>query len=160
MYKTNSGSCDINNYCSSSCLDLVRQGGRIIWQSWVPTENNGPQFVRKLFKTFCTFIRVKQLTTKAYHPQTNGQADIYSKTIVTHLRHPVAVPHHNWDWFVQPLTYAYNNQVYFRKGMTLFSLGLTLHPPGLNTFATPTALPTYANEESPPKTLCLWLLVA
>lgn len=35
--------------------------------------DNGPQFVGTFFAAVCLILGVKQLTTTAYHPQTNGQ---------------------------------------------------------------------------------------
>lgn len=86
---------------------------------------NRPQIVRKFFETLRTFLGVKDLTTTAYHPQANGQAERYNKIIVPRLRHHVAEHQRNWDLFVQPLTYAYNTQVPHPTGMT--SLVLYFH---------------------------------
>lgn len=50
---------------------------------------NGPQFVSKCLETICGFFGLKHLTTTAYHPQMNDQAEGYSKTMVDYLRHYV-----------------------------------------------------------------------
>lgn len=44
--------------------------------------DNGPEFVSKFLATLCTFLGLKNLTTTAYHPQTSGQVEWYTKTIV------------------------------------------------------------------------------
>lgn len=43
---------------------------------------NEPQFVAKLFKKLRIDLKVKDSTTTAYHPWTNGQIGRYNKTLV------------------------------------------------------------------------------
>lgn len=74
--------------------------------------DNGTLLVSKFFATLCTHLGLKQLTTTAYHPQTNGQVERYKKTLDTQLRHYVAYHQNDWDAYVQPLTYAYSLQVH------------------------------------------------
>lgn len=45
--------------------------------------DSGLQLMRKLFETLFTFIRIKQLPTTVYYPQTSGQAEGYNKTFMT-----------------------------------------------------------------------------
>lgn len=47
---------------------------------------------------------------KIYHPQNNGQSKRYIRTLDTRLRHYVEEQQHEWDQFLQTLTYAYNAQ--------------------------------------------------
>ena len=91
--------------------------------------DNGSQFIAEFFKTVCYILGIKRKTTTAYHPQTNGQAERYNKTIAARLRHYVSEHQDNWDMFVQPLTYAYNNQVHASTGTTPFNLALSRSPP-------------------------------
>lgn len=82
----------------------------------------GPQFVSKFFGAICGFLGVKQLTTTAYHPQTNGQTELYKKVIVSRLRHYIDENQSDWDKYVQPLTYAYNTQTHRSTKVTPLSL--------------------------------------
>lgn len=54
---------------------------------WVILEvflsENGQKFVNKLFTSLGAFSEAKKLTMNAFHPQTNRQAEIYNKTLVT-----------------------------------------------------------------------------
>jgi len=109
--------------------------------------DNGPQFVSKFMGAVCGILGVKQLTTTAYHPQTNGQTERYNKTIVARLRHYVAENQADWDEYVQPLTYAYNAQVHRSTRVPPFALVLSRNPPGPAQVIPPTAQPS---DASPP----------
>ena len=91
--------------------------------------DNGPNFVSKFFEHLNSLLGTKHLTTTAYHPQTNGQAERFNRTLCQRLR--LFVSEHQTDWhsFVQPLTYAYNSQVTRSTGYTPFTLALTRPPP-------------------------------
>ena len=93
--------------------------------------DNGPQFVAKFFEAVCSMLGLQNYLTTAYHPQTNGQAERFDKTIATRLRHYIEEHQRDWDAYVQPLTYAYNMQVHRTTGTTPFDLVLTRHPPGI-----------------------------
>ena len=90
--------------------------------------DNGPQFVAKIFDHLVTMLGVSHLRTTAYHPQTNGQAERYNRTLVTRLIHYVSEHQNDWDQFVQPLTYAYNTQVHRTTGFAPFELTLARAP--------------------------------
>ena len=87
--------------------------------------DNGPQFSAEFWKTICRPMGVNHKTTTSYHPQTNGQAERYNKTIVSRLRLYVSKHQNDWDQFVQPLTYAYNYQVHRSTGTTPFNMTIT-----------------------------------
>ena len=42
--------------------------------------DNGSQFVAKFFEAACLTLGLKQVTSTAYHPQTNGQTERYNHT--------------------------------------------------------------------------------
>lgn len=84
--------------------------------------DNDTKFVSKFFATLCSFLGVKHLTTTAYHPQPDGQAERFNKTVITRPRHYVAEHQHNWDTLVKPLTYAYNTQGHESTYVTPYSL--------------------------------------
>lgn len=90
-------------------LDLWIISSRV--SRYVPT-NSDPQLMSKFFQTICGYSRVKHVTTTTYHRQTNGQGKRYSKTVLTRLRHYIAVPQRDWDVFVYPFTYGYSTEVY------------------------------------------------
>ena len=90
--------------------------------------DNGPQFVARTFEFLTVMLGVVHVRTTAYHPQTNGQAERYNRTLVTRLVHYVSEHQNDWDQYVQPLTYAYNSQVHRTTGFTPFELVLNKAP--------------------------------
>lgn len=70
--------------------------------------NSRPQFVSILFMLVRGYLSVRHLTTTSYHPQTNGQAKRFNRSIVTRLRHYVPEHRRDWDLYVQALSCAYN----------------------------------------------------
>ena len=103
--------------------------------------DNGPQFTAKFFESVCGLLGIRHVLTTAYHPQTNGQAERFNRTLGTRLRHYVTEHQRDWDEFVQPLTYAYNMQVHRSTGTTPFDLVLTRHPPGIAVSIPTSAVP-------------------
>lgn len=76
----------IKSYSSAFCTDVYRQFYFALQYSKLPLTDNWLQFVSKFFNSRCCFLCVKQFTTTAYHPQTNGRTEQYNQTIVARLR--------------------------------------------------------------------------
>ena len=113
--------------------------------------DNGPQFAAKFFDTVCGMLGVKHFFTTAYHPQTNGQAERFNKTILDRIRHYVVEHQADWDKFIQPLAYAYNMQVHRVTNTTPFDLVLSRHPPDIIIRGQTTAIPsTVPDTEATP----------
>ncbi|CAN8069116.1 unnamed protein product [Agarophyton chilense] len=72
---------------------------------------------------------MKNVTTTAYHPQSNDQAQRFNRTLLDPLAHYVSEHQLDWDEYVEPLVYAYNTQVHAFTGTTPFDLTLTRAPP-------------------------------
>ena len=85
-------------------------------------------------------LGVKNLYTKTYHPQNNGQVERFSRTILTSLRHYVAEHPKDWDLFSDALTYAYNTQAH-ESTSAPFGLFLSCLPAPLAFQATPSKDP-------------------
>lgn len=113
--------------------------------------DNGPQFVGKFFAFVWDDLGVKHLTMTAYHPRTNAQSERFNRTIITRLRHFIAEHQRNWDIYVQPLTYAYNNQVHRCTNTSPYSLFLSRHPPGPSLLRATTDTPITGKSESSPQ---------
>ena len=93
--------------------------------------DNGTQFTSRFFLNVCRILGVKKVFTTAYHPQANGQAERFNRTILAQLRDYVSESQRDWDEWLEPLTYAYNMQVHRSTGTTPFDLVLSRHPPSL-----------------------------
>lgn len=66
----------------------------------------------------------------AYHPQTNEHVERCNRTIPIRLRHCIAGHQQNWDFFVQPLTYAYNTELHRSTNTSMYRLVLIPLPTG------------------------------
>ena len=49
--------------------------------------DNGPQFASKFLQETCQALGISNAFTSAYHPQTNGQAERFNRTLVAMLRY-------------------------------------------------------------------------
>lgn len=125
--------------------------------AFLPTEN-ATRFVSKFFETLCNLLGLKHFKATAYHPQTNGLAERYKKTLIGILRCHVAEHQSDWDNFVQPHAYTYNTQISSSNGTTLFHLKLSRHQSGLKAFDNPSASTTDAKQVNVPSKQEAWLL--
>ena len=93
--------------------------------------DNGTQFTATFFRCVCRILGIHKAFTTEYHPQTNGQAERFNRTIIAAIRNYVSDSQRDWDEWLGPLTYAYNTQVHRSTGTTPFDLVLSRHPPPL-----------------------------
>ena len=91
--------------------------------------DNGSQFVSEFFMKVCEVLSVENTFTSTYHPQTNGQAERFNRSLTAMLR--CYVEDHPTDWcrYVRALCYAYNTAVHRSTGTTPFELVLSRPPP-------------------------------
>ena len=90
--------------------------------------DNGSQFTAGFFRTVCRILGIHKVFTTEYHPQTNGQAERYNRTLLAALRNFVSDSQRDWDEWLGPVTYAYNTQVHRSTGTTPFDLVLSRPP--------------------------------
>ena len=90
--------------------------------------DNGTQFTSSFFRKVCRILGIVKVFTTEYHPQTNGQAERYNRTLLAALRHYVADSQRDWDEWLGPVTYAYNTQVHRSTGFAPFDLVLSRPP--------------------------------
>ena len=93
--------------------------------------DNGTQFTSRFFMHVCRILGIEKVFTTEYHPQTNGQAERFNRTLLAALRNYVSESQKDWDEWLEPVTYAYNKQVNRSTGVTPFDLVLSRHPPSL-----------------------------
>ena len=94
--------------------------------------DNGTQFTASFFRRVCQILGIQKVFTTEYHPQANGQAERFNRTIIAAIRNYVSDSQRDWDEWLGPLTYAYNTQVHRSTGTTPFDLVLSRHPPPLS----------------------------
>ena len=91
--------------------------------------DNGAQFTAAFSRNVCRILGIQKVFTTEYHPQANGQAERFNRTIMAAIRNYVSDTQRDWDEWLGPLTYAYNTQVHRSTGTTPFDLVLSRHPP-------------------------------
>ena len=91
--------------------------------------DNGSQFVADFFQRVCALLRVTNLFTTTYHPQTNGQAERFNRSLMSMLRCYVEDHPEDWCNFTAALCYAYNQSVHRSTRVTPFELVLSRPPP-------------------------------
>ena len=91
--------------------------------------DNGTNFLAKFFQEVCRTLGTANVFTTAYHPETNGQAERYNRTLLNMLRHYVGDHQDDWDRYTGPLSMAYNMSVHSSTGTTPFELVLSRPPP-------------------------------
>jgi len=90
--------------------------------------DNGSQFVADFFQRVCSLLRVSNLFTTTYHPQTNGQAERFNRSLMAMLRCYVEDHPEDWSDFTAALCYAYNTSVHRSTRVTPFELVLSRPP--------------------------------
>ena len=90
--------------------------------------DNGSQFTSKLFLHICSELKIRNAFTTTYHPQANGQAERFNRTILSGLRAFVAEHPRSWPQYAELLAYAYNTQTHPTLGVAPFNLVLS-NPP-------------------------------
>ncbi len=84
--------------------------------------DNGKQITAKFFTHVCQILGVKNVFTTTYHPQTNGQAERFKRTILASLRHYVADHPKEWDLYAETVAFAYSTQVHATTTLTPFDI--------------------------------------
>ena len=69
---------------ATSASQTITQLRRIFARFGIPKQivsDNGPQFVSSEFRTFCKKQGIRHTLVPPYHPQSNGQAERFVKTL-------------------------------------------------------------------------------
>ena len=91
--------------------------------------DNGPQFVAHFFQRVCNILHVTNNFTTTYHPQTNGQVEIFNRSLTAMLRCFVEDNPKDWSRYTSVLAYSYNMAIHRTTGTTPFDLVLSRPPP-------------------------------
>jgi hypothetical protein len=89
--------------------------------SWLLTDR-GSNLTSSFFREVCKILGVKQITTTAYHPQTNGALERYHKTMRRGLSHYINAAGTNWDTLVPLYLIAYRSMPHSSTGFTPYYL--------------------------------------
>lgn len=87
----------------------------------VPMElvtDRGTNFVSKLFQTLCKLLKIDQIQTTAYHPQSNGALERCHRTMKEYIRSFVCSQLDDWDEYIPFFAFTYNTTVHSSTGFT------------------------------------------
>lgn len=101
--------------------------------------DQGTNFTAELFKTTCKFLKIKQLWSSPYHPQTQGALERSHSTLKEYLKSYVNEGQTDWPRYVYTAMLAYNTSVHCTTHFTPYEL-MFAHKP---------FIPNSIFEESP-----------
>lgn len=127
------------------CKKSAKEVARAVIDTWItrystPREivtDNGKEFCNKTFeKELCQQLGILHKTTTPYHPECNGQAECFNRTMTRYLRAAIQPPYLDWESYLPALRISYNTSVSKATQMTPFSL----------VFGMPARMPIFAWE--------------
>ena len=86
------------------------------------------RFVGKFWKTLFKLVGTKLTPSAPFHPQTDGQTERVNRTLLENLRSYVNARHDDWDDYLIPFEFAFNDSVSASTGYTPFQLTMGRHP--------------------------------
>ncbi len=95
--------------------------------SWagIPAEiltDQGTPFMSRLMANLCRSLKVKQLRTTIYHPQTDGLVQCFNQTLKQMLRHVVAEDKQDWELMLPNVLFGIRKVPQASTGFTPFEL--------------------------------------
>ncbi len=87
-----------------------------------------PKFTSNFWRAVMKRIHCQQAMSTARHPQTDGQTERANRTLKEMLRSYVNARQDDWDQYLAPLEFAYNNAHNASTGQTPFYLNHGFHP--------------------------------
>ena len=84
----------------------------------VVLSDNGPQFVSHVMKAVARLMSLSWVHSTPFHPQANGLCEKWNGTLKRMLRRMTTERPTDWDWYVEPLLFAYREAP---KASTRFS---------------------------------------
>ncbi len=100
----------------------------------IPAEiltDQGTPFMSRLIADLCTLLKVKQLRTSVYHPQTDGLVERFNQTLKQMLRRVVAEDKRDWDLMLPYVLFGIREVPQASTGFTPFKLLFGRQPRGL-----------------------------
>lgn len=84
--------------------------------------DQGTNFTADLFKKTCDHLKIKQLWSSAYHPQTQGALERSHSTLKEYLKSFVNEDQNNWPRYVYTAILTYNTNVHCTTNYTPYEL--------------------------------------
>ena len=101
-----------------------------LWHSWIVKfgafhvllSDKGKEFNNWVLNGICQHLKIDKRNTVAYHPQTNGQAEVTNKKIIKYLKSMVENKPLDWEQYLPSCQLSYNTSVHKALKASLFSL--------------------------------------
>lgn len=90
--------------------------------------DQGSNFTADLFKRTCEFLKIKQIWSSPYHPQTQGALERSHSTMKEYLKSYVNENQTDWHKYVYTAILAYNSNVHCTTQFTPYELLLGFKP--------------------------------
>ncbi|XP_045456466.1 uncharacterized protein LOC123666419 [Melitaea cinxia] len=84
--------------------------------------DQGTNFTAELFKRTCEFLKIKQIWSSPYHPQTQGALERSHSTLKEYLKSYVNENQTNWHKYVYTAMLTYNSSVHTTTKFTPYEL--------------------------------------
>ena len=107
---------------------LVDQYSTLYGMPHTLLSDRGSQYTAEIARAVYALMGVRKLYTTAYHPQANGQAERFMKTLAQMLAMAVDSAHSNWDRLINHVAFAHNSHVNVERGCSPFMLVMGREP--------------------------------
>ena len=84
--------------------------------------DQGRQFESRLLAEVCKLLHIQKSRTTAYHPQLDGLAERWNRTLLSMLATCVADRPEEWEGYIRKVCMAYNTSTHATTGFTPFYL--------------------------------------
>lgn len=84
--------------------------------------DQGTNFISALFQNMCKLLKIKRLTSTAYHPQTIGALERWHRPLAEYLRNYIDKDPLNWDAWIPYAMFVYNSTPHSTHGFMPFEL--------------------------------------
>ena len=119
---------------STTAKVLARELMQVFCRLGFPKEiltDQGTNFMSQTLKELWRLLEVKPIHTAVYHPQSNGLAERFNKTLKGMLRKLVMEKPRRWHLLVAPLMFAIREVPQSSTGFSPFELMYGWHPRGI-----------------------------
>jgi hypothetical protein len=96
--------------------------------SRVIISDRDPRFTSNFWRTLFRLLGTKLSFSTAFHPETDGQTERVNRVVEEALRPYVNARHTDWDLYLTPVEFAYNNSKQASTGHSPFYLNTGQHP--------------------------------
>ena len=116
----------------ATALDVADLFYRNVWckhgLSLDIVSDRDPKFCSDVWKRLTELWPMSESMSTGFHPQTDGQTERMNRTLQQMLRNYVAPDQSDWDLYLAPAEFAYNNAKQSSTGFTPFLLNYGRHP--------------------------------